>query len=301
MAFCTGCGNRLPEGVKFCPSCGQAVALPTGSSAPAATPPPPPPPPPASSFAPPPPVPATPPPPPAAPRREQEEPREEGLGGLAKRWLKTQVNLSLDPHQARRDADEARRIENQMERRVEEQRDRAIADAFLPQGWKTADLERRTREREAAAEQRRREQHAARPRADVQATFTGSVTGSFRGGVPIDVGWPGEPGEALTVNLEPLEPVDLGGGHSFEALQFAVPGFAGAGTYDLSAYESRDDWDGTWFGLMLDGSEEGYYWTAEYGPGVITVEPDGRTLRVRLAMEDSGSSHVDVDALVVLP
>ena len=32
--FCTHCGNALPDGAKFCPSCGNAVTPPSGGNAP---------------------------------------------------------------------------------------------------------------------------------------------------------------------------------------------------------------------------------------------------------------------------
>ena len=228
--------------------------------------------------------------------------QEPSLGGLAKRWLKTQFNVTLDPHQGRRNEQEARSIERQMHQRVEENTQRAVADAIIPQSWKDkmADIERRREEERAESARRRRAEHEARPRAQVQARFSGGATGELAAAIPVTVGMPDEPGQPMTVELEPLEPLPVGA-HALLRFSVAVPAYAGHGTYDLRFYEQRDDWDGTLVTLVLDSEDEPLYWTADYGPGVIAVGEDERTLRVRLAMEDAGSRHVDIDALITLP
>ena len=307
LAFCPQCRTKLPEGVAFCPQCGERLPVaptsargagradsPSTPSTPSAAPP---------AGQPPVSPPLSQPPSGSSPTpgRPDQQP-EEGLGGLARRWLKTQINVSLDPLQGRRNEQEARRIENEVEQRAEKARDRAIFEAVVPQGLKDmiAETERNREAQKLESERRRRAEHEARPRADVYARFSGAVTGELRQPLPVTVNRPEEPGEALTVELDPLEPIPVAG-HAFLGLWFAVPKYAGQGSYDLQYYEPRDDWDAALFQLMFDSTDEPLYWTSDYGPGVVTVEPDERTFTLRLAMEDAGSRHVDVQAVVVLP
>jgi hypothetical protein len=51
----------------------------------------------------------------------------------------------------------------------------------------------------------------------------------------------------------------------------------------------------------LDSGDEPFYWVPDYGRAVITVEPDERTIRVRMPMENAGSERVEITATVVLP
>ena len=203
----------------------------------------------------------------------------------------------------RQNEQEARRIEREVRDRAEEARNRAIFEAVVPQGLKDtiARMEQNKETARLESERGQRAEHEARPRAEVFARFSGAVVGELRQPIPVTVGRPDEPGGALIVTLDPLGPIPVAPGHVFLGLWFAVPRYAGQGSYDLRFYEPRDDWDGTWFQMMIDTLDEPLYWTTDYGPGVVTVEADERTIGVRLAMEDSGSRHVDVDALVTLP
>jgi hypothetical protein len=234
---------------------------------------------------------------------QPQAPAEDGLGGLAKKWLKTQFNVTLDPHEGRRQEQEARRIETEMRDRVDQRVGQTAADVLIPKGWKDkmAELEAYQAQQKLADEQRRREQHEGRPRAQVQLVFTGQATGTIAQAIPVEISRPEEPGQALVVSLDPLAPIEFGG-HVLYRLVVAVPRYAGHGNYDLAAYEQRDDWDGgEWFQLTLDTEDETFYWTTDYGPGVVTVDADERTLRISLAMQDSGSRSVQLDGLIVLP
>jgi hypothetical protein len=307
--FCTECGGQLPEGVRFCPNCGRPVAAPAPSGQASTQPTP-------TSAQPSPAAPSAPPAPhpsagaptttPPAPRpsiAQPQAPEEDGLGGLAKKWLKTQFNVTLDPHEGRRQDQQARQIEHEMRDRVDQRIGQTAADVLIPQGWKDkmSELEAYQAQGKVAEEQRRREKHAARPRAQVQLVFSGEASGTVAQAIPVEISRPEEPGQALVVSLDPLVPIPFGA-HVLYRLVVAVPHYAGQGDYDLAAYEQRDDWDGgEWFQMTLDSEDESFYWTTDYGPGVVTVDADERTLRIRLAMQDSGSRAVHVDGVITLP
>jgi hypothetical protein len=228
----------------------------------------------------------------------------ESLTGLAKRWLKTQFRFHGDPIKSRRDRQEANELETRMHDKVQEDVGRAVFDAVMPESWKQkiSDLERHAEERKAEEARRRRAEHEARPRAESRLSFSGDLTGQIETALPTVVTRPETADEALTVELSPLDPIPAGT-RSFRGVQFAIPGYSGPGTYDLSALYARngDDWDPFWFQLWLESDDEPFYWVPDYGPASIVVDTDGRTLRLRMPMQDAGGTHLDVEGVVVLP
>jgi hypothetical protein len=48
------------------------------------------------------------------------------------------------------------------------------------------------------------------------------------------------------------------------------------------------------------GSEEGFFWAPEYGPGVVTVAEDGKSMQVNFVFQDPGSNQVDLEGTVKL-
>ncbi|HET8523283.1 MAG TPA: hypothetical protein VFL82_08620 [Thermomicrobiales bacterium] len=233
---------------------------------------------------------------------KQEEP---SLGGLAKRWLKTQLRFHGDPHRGVRDRQEAQQLEQEMREKVSDDVSRTVFNAVMPTSWKQKleDIERRTEEGKAERARQARAELEGRERAAVRLVMSGDVSGSFEGALPVTVERPEEAGESLTVELEPLDPIVLGG-RSFLSFNFAIPAYHGPGHYDLSAIaqgDKGDDIDYSLFTLALDQDDEPFYWTPDYGPGTIDVGADGRTLRVKVAMEDAGSARISVDAAVELP
>lgn len=229
----------------------------------------------------------------------------ESLMSLAKRWLKTQTRFHGDPHRAVHDRREADELESRMEEKVEQDVGRAVLNTVMPASWKQklSEIERQSEERKAEAVRQRRAEHEARPRAELHARFAGDVLGAIQEPTPVVVYRPEATGDALTVELEPLDPIPVGGRY-FLGLQFAVPAYAGPGAYDLSAMAAQngaEEWDPLWFQLWLDTLDEPFYWVSEYGPATVTVEPGERTIRVRMAMEDAGSTKVNLDATIVLP
>lgn len=230
---------------------------------------------------------------------------KETFGGLAKRWLKNQLATHGDPQRSYRERQESDAIEERVKDKAQEDVGRALFDTLAPAGLKEkiAGLERANAEGARQREERRQAEHEAKPRAEVQLSLTGHITGQLSEAMPAVLNRPQEAGEALALELSPLDTVEIGG-RPFQAFSFAIPGYGGAGQYDLSAIAQSDDmadWDPYWFQLVLDSGVEPFYWVPDFGRAVITVEPDERTIRVRMPMENAGSERVDVTATVVLP
>jgi len=228
----------------------------------------------------------------------------EGLAGLAKRWLKTQLSFDGNPVSGARRNREADAIEREMEDRIEEEVGRTVVNTLMPESWKKklSDLEHYQEKQRAESEQRRRAEHEARPRAVVNLSFRGGVQGELRQDVPVRVTRPGEFDSSLLVELEALDPIAIDG-RAFKSMVFAIPNFAGAGRYDLAAIANGPDdiIDYTQYGLMISDHEEGYYWSPDYGPALFEVDQDQRTIRIEMAFEDSGSVHIDLTGTIVLP
>jgi hypothetical protein len=227
------------------------------------------------------------------------------IGGLAKRWLKNQLQVHGDPRRAYRERQESEAIEEEIKDRAQEDLGRAVFNALAPAGLKEklAGMERHKQEQAHRDVERRRAEHEARPRANVELHLTGDVTGFLTERMPVVLNHPEEAGAALALELSPLNDAGVGG-RPFQALMFAIPGYAGAGQYDLSAIahaNGTDDWDPFWFQLILDSEDEPFYWVPDYGRGLVTVEPDERTIKVNLPMENAGSERVQISATVTLP
>jgi hypothetical protein len=239
------------------------------------------------------------------PEDQNSKQAEKSLGGLAKRWLKTQLRFHGDPQRGVRDREEGRALEQQMREKASDDVSRTVFNAVMPASWKQKleDIERHTEEGNVERARQARAELEGRERAAVRLVISGDVSGSFEGALPVTVDRPEETGQALSVELEPLDPIVLGG-RSFLYFNFAIPDYHGPGRYDLSTIaqgDKGDEIDYSQFTLALDQDDEPFYWTADYGPGTIEVGADARALRVKLAMEDAGSARIMVDAAVELP
>lgn len=229
--------------------------------------------------------------------------QEESIGGMAERWLKTQLRFHGDPIKARRDQQEADAIEQRMHDKVCGDATNAVVTALMPDTWKRtiASVELANEEGRVAREQQRRAEHEARPRVPTTLSLSGAVSGTVETDIPLLVHRPSQPGDALTINLEPLEPIQIGG-HEFFGILLAVPEFAGPGTYDLNAIEERlrlDSWDPLWFQLTIDTTDDGLYWSPDYGPGTITVTDT--SIQLQMPMSNGNGIDVQLDALIRLP
>jgi hypothetical protein len=232
----------------------------------------------------------------------QEQP-EESLGGLARRWLKTQLKFNGDPIKSKRLHDETEAIEQQMNDKVRDDAASAAVAALIPDSWKRKieSLERANEEGRLQRERQQREEHEARPRVPFRLALTGSVDGSVETLIPIKIDMPSEPGDPLTVDLEPLEPVEIGG-HIFLGLLFAVPAYSGPGVYDLISLEERlrlETWDPLWFQLTIDTTDDGLYWSPDYGPATVTVTET--TMQLHMPMSNANGIDVMLDAVVEMP
>jgi hypothetical protein len=231
--------------------------------------------------------------------------QDDSLPGLAKRWLKTQLRFTGDPGQGRRDRAEADALEQQMEDRARQDVMTGVFNAVLPPKWKQKlrDLERHKMEQDAEAQRRRRAEHEARPRASAHLSLRGVAWGDIDMDIPVRVSRPDDPGQSLTVELEPLDPIPLGQ-DALTHFTFAAPAYRGPGVYDLTTLASgpgADDFDASEFQLTLKSSDESFYWWTDYGPGTVTLADDGRTFDIRLAMQDSGSRQITIEGTVVIP
>jgi hypothetical protein len=233
----------------------------------------------------------------------RQEQQDESIGGLARRWLKSQLKFHGDPIKSRRDQDEAEAIEQRIHEKTHDDAANAVVTALMPDSWKRkiASLERANEEGRVLREQQRRAEHEARPRVPVTLTLRGDVSGTIETEIPIRIDMPSEPGDVMTIDLEPLEPLPVGG-HTFLGLLFAVPKFSGAGVYDLTAIEERlrlDSWDPLWFQLTIDTTEDGLYWSPDYGHGTVTVTDT--TIRLQMPMSNGNGIDISVDVMVAVP
>lgn len=229
---------------------------------------------------------------------------DEGIGGLAKRWLRSKVKeMTTGDRHERADASvEANRAEHGMKQQVSEE---AMLTAF-------PGLRRMKEQQEAAATERERQREAervaelqSRPLAAVDLTLTGAVEGSWSGQLPTRVerrAGADEPDEydpyaqeaQLRVDLTPLdEHLPVFAGQPFLGWRFVLTGYTGPGTYDLEAVgQAREtaghDLDSTEYDLVLGSYDEPYYWYPGAGPSTVTVADDGKRLSV--AMGFGGAS-----------
>src|SRR5687768_2748696 len=116
----------------------------------------------------------------------------------------------------------------------------AVVTALMPDSWKRkiASLEQANGEGRLLREQRRQAEHEALPRVAVVLSIAGDISGTVETELPIEIEIPSEPGDPMTVILEPLEPLTIGE-HTLLGLLYAVPEYSGTGTYDLTEIEER--------------------------------------------------------------
>jgi hypothetical protein len=168
---------------------------------------------------------------------------------------------------------------------------------FREQGVTKEDMEKAKADREALDE-RAAAEHQGEERAD-RSTRAGDSNVTLRGATngTIDSGLSAkteQDGDQLIVTVEPVDPVAMEG-RTFAGYTFAIPSYTGPGTYDLGT----TDVSGMMYELYL-GSEEGFFWAPEYGPGIVTVSDGGKTMQVHFVFQDPGSNKVDLEGTVKL-
>lgn len=152
-----------------------------------------------------------------------------------------------------------------------------------------ADSEAREADQAAAHEAQEHENRAAHA-GDSQVTLRGMVSGSIASGLSVQTE---QDGDQLFVTVESVDPVPLDGG-TFTGFTFAIPGYHGAGHYDLGT----SDQPGLTYELWIQESQEGFFWAPEYGPGFVNVEADAKTMAVSLVFRDPGDNQIDLEATV---
>lgn len=243
---------------------------------------------------------------------------DEGLGGLAKRWLRSQAKelMARDRHERA----DAQVEENRTEHAIREKLGEEAVYAAVPglRDWKERQEAARTAE-EAEQERRHQEELASRPLAGFGIALTGDLEGSGSGQLPArvervpDARWDPETdeevvtGESLVVDLEPLDgAVPVVAGLALVAWRFAVPGYTGPGTYDLAEILPRREDEGypvdhDGYCLALGGWDDPLYVDYWSAPATIEVGPDERSVVLRFTGQGAGIGPVQVVAQVNLP
>jgi len=244
--------------------------------------------------------------------------REESFGALARRWVKKSVEELTTTDRHERDA-----ADREQERTERDLKDKAVGEAVLSTIPGLRDFKERQEAAQLASEQQRAADEAAeiaaRPLAGIGLTVTGEVDGMWSGQLPAKVErvpathpepdelewnpWAGEASLSVELTAPPAGRPVIGGAVLF-SWTFAIPGYAGPGTYDLQVIgqeraEGGAELDAMDFALALGEEEEPFYWYSEV-PGSIEVAGDERALVVRMTMA-SASGEIGVVASVNLP
>lgn len=234
---------------------------------------------------------------------------QEGLGGLAKKWLKAKAQELTTADRQKRDA-----AEHEADETGRELKNESIGEAVMTAVPGLRKLRDRQQAGAAAAEealaQERRDELAARPVAHLHLQASGAITDAWEGDVPalLEVVAP-EPEATddegaepyidpdpyadrprLTVDLGPLvEASAVPGKVPMHGWWFEVAGFAGAGTYDLAAIgmarRAADaepeyiEWE-----LAFGEDDRRFYFQPDIGPSSVTVSADLRRLDVSMSM-----------------
>jgi hypothetical protein len=215
------------------------------------------------------------------------------LGNLAKRWWKAKKTELLAGN--KRDHDNAETEAGNAQRDLSDAAINEAARSMFP------GLARHQDRQAAAAAQRVADERAAvlaLPRSQVSMTVSGAVSGSWTGEMPIRV--VRDPQErSLTVELTtPDDLAPLLAGQPLYGLLLLVPGYSGAGHYELGA--GGDDFDPLDYQLLLGYREEPFYWTPDFGPALIDVAAGEKRLTVQMATQGA-AGDLRLDATMTLP
>lgn len=217
------------------------------------------------------------------------------LGGMARRWLRTKKTELLTGNRREREHAEYEAHQTQQQ----------MADAVIGEAAKSMfpalrHAEERRVQAAAEADEQRRAEVGALPRARARVTVRGEgIDGTWEGEVPVRTGVEeGDPEPpSLVVELVALDDVPIPlGGHRFLGASLRVPGFHGPGDYDLVAilaeheaagfgYEPYD-WD-----LAIDQRDETYCWQPDIGAARVTVRGN-LDLSAEMHMQSPGGGAV---------
>ncbi|KAA1427783.1 hypothetical protein [Nocardioides antri] len=229
-----------------------------------------------------------------------------GLGDLAKQWAKSKATemLSSDSQKAARASSEADATEREAKDAAGEQLMRTAFPGLAK--WKDKQEENQ-RQAEEDRLQRARDEIAALPVAQVQMRVTGWTEDAWFG--PMHLRWEVIPAEEpdpeypdpdpyayrpyLSVELHPQagNAVSLGS-HQLAGWRFQVPGYTGAGHYDLLAIAREREAAGAALDyaeeyLELDEDTDYFYCYTDTGPWSATVSDDERRMSVSMVLTSS--------------
>jgi hypothetical protein len=169
---------------------------------------------------------------------------------------------------------------------------------------KVAQFQQMAAEQQANETARRQAEHEAKPRAAVQLTISGDLAGALIADLPTTIDRPADAGEPYLLELIPLVTESIAG-RPFQSLTFAIPGYQGAGEYDLERMgrgSGADNWDPLWFFLVLDSEDEPFYWSPNNDmAATVIVEPGEQIFHLRMAMTNAGSEQIVISGSIELP
>jgi hypothetical protein len=145
--------------------------------------------------------------------------------------------------------------------------------------------ERINAEQEQAKETAAHEDRAQRAGSST-VTLTGAIEGTAGAGLSVTK----ETGDgALSITVEAVDPIPLTGGN-LTGLTFSIPKYAGAGRYDLGTM----DVSGYFYELSFENVDEGFFWAAEYGPGIVTVAAGEGSADIQFVYQDPGDRRIEL-------
>ena len=222
------------------------------------------------------------------------------LTGLARRWLKTQLQFHGNPQRSFRDRQEAEAVEHEMRERASDEFGRAIFNAVLPSDVKRklTSLEEQREIQQLARSERRHAEQRALPRAAVSLTFRGAIRGTVRMDMPVRIEWPGEDGVFVVVELTPLEPISVGD-RQFGGLRIALPAkeAQSGGSVNLAkaAVRHARQWDPLDAQVWFDESDDSFFWSEDYGSAHFGPAPGLDMLQFLMPIQNSAGERVSIE------
>ena len=222
----------------------------------------------------------------------------EGLGDLAKRWIRAKRTELLTGNKREREnadaaADDAQR---QMSDRAMHQAVRAAVPGLAR--WEDDQAARA-----AAADEQERAEILARPRAAVSLSVAGPWgSGTWQGELPAraERERDDDTGEVtLRVELETLDELaPQVAGRPLYALRLELRPYTGPGRYDPAA--GGEDLDPFAYTLEYAYRDEAFYYTPDAGPGTVEITAGEQQLDLDLPMQGA-SGDLRLTATVTLP
>lgn len=240
-----------------------------------------------------------------------------GFGDNLKKWAQSRATELLTADSQKRE-DAAASAEAAEQQAKSDLGETLLRTAF-PKLGEMADRQEANRvAREQAQEQERRDEIAALPTASVQLSVTGHVTAQWSG--PLHVAWndvePGEPDATDPYASRPLAWVELFaedeqrpdlGGMLLSHWGFQIPGYAGDGTYDITAIAREREAAGAaltyeeWAMDFANADDASFYFYADAGQSSVTVTEGGKHLAVVMAMSGAIGELTATATIVLEP